>query len=94
MEFGETLGTLGALRVYQRAVQQVWQWLRTEEKARAKETATSWNVEKGPPDSVKARYGNTIWHGFHALNTLVGMQLTMGSSYSTNLLRKYGMHAG
>ena len=59
-EFGETLGTLGALRVYQRAVQRVWQQLSTEEQVRAEETATSWNLEKGPPDSVKVRYGNII----------------------------------
>ena len=59
-EFGETLGTLGALRVYQRAVWQVWRQLSTEEQARVEETATSWNLEKDPPDSVKVRYGNII----------------------------------
>ena len=59
-EFGETLGTPGALRVYQRAVWQVWRQLSTEEQARVEETATSWNLEKGLPDSVKVRYGNTI----------------------------------
>lgn len=55
-ELHQTLGTSGALKVYQKAVGRIWGRLTTEEQAQAATTATSWNLERGPPDNVKARY--------------------------------------
>lgn len=54
-EFHEKLGTDGALKVYQKSVRRVWDRLSMDEKNEAEMTASSWNLERGPPDHVKAR---------------------------------------
>ena len=54
-ELHEKLGSMGAFSVYQEAVGKVWRQLSEAQREDAEATALSWNLDRGPPDGVKAR---------------------------------------
>lgn len=45
----------GALKVYQKVVQQVWEGLSKTEQENMEMAATTWNLKRGLPDNVKAK---------------------------------------
>jgi hypothetical protein len=53
--YGKKPGTKEALSVYQKAVRRVVKNLMEEEWDEAENTAAKWNLDRGPPNEVKAR---------------------------------------
>ena len=53
-ELHEKLGSMQVFSVYQEAVGKVWRQLSEVQREDAGATALSWNLDRGPPDSVKA----------------------------------------
>ena len=53
-ELHEKLGSMQAFSVYQEAVGKIWRRLSEAQREDAEATALSWNLDRGPPDGVKA----------------------------------------
>ncbi|KIJ10063.1 hypothetical protein PAXINDRAFT_16909 [Paxillus involutus ATCC 200175] len=66
--YGKKPGTKEALSVYQKAVRRVVKNLTEEEWDEAENTAAKWNLDRGPPNEVKAgnaaRYGEKVFRKF------------------------------
>ena len=65
-EFHEKLGLMWAFNVYQEAVEKVWRWLSEAQREDAEATVLSWNLDRRPPDGVKAQ-----WHSQHILHIAI-----------------------
>ncbi|KAF9228525.1 hypothetical protein BS17DRAFT_763982 [Gyrodon lividus] len=66
--YGKKAGTKEALSVYQKAVHRVVKQLTEEEWEEVENTSTEWNLDRRPPNNVKARnvarYGQKVFRKF------------------------------